>query len=249
MCQVRQSIAVAVIVLATPYILDRKMIKFLFFIFIASLFHISAICAIPLYFLNFKISKLILIPVVIGSMLFYYQHDLLGNIILVLVPFLPGRLGIIAAAYLKNDLFNKQVEFNTGIYYIARIILVLLFLCFIKIKDKRDYFFINASIFAVVLSQMGNGIMILGRLVAYYQIYAVIAYVYFFKLVSFRKLEKILVIYASCILLFFTIPIIRALTDTKISELSHKPRNHGAIPYYNALYHPWKAQYRKDWNQ
>lgn len=52
----RQGIAMAIIVLATPYLLQKKTIKFLLMVGLASLFHTSALFIIPFYFLiNFNI--------------------------------------------------------------------------------------------------------------------------------------------------------------------------------------------------
>jgi hypothetical protein len=51
MSQVRQSMAVGIILLGIESIFERKFTKYLFYILAASMFHISAICAIPIYFL------------------------------------------------------------------------------------------------------------------------------------------------------------------------------------------------------
>jgi hypothetical protein len=49
MSQVRQSIAIAIILYSTQYIFDRKLWHFLCMIIVACFFHVSAVAAIPLY--------------------------------------------------------------------------------------------------------------------------------------------------------------------------------------------------------
>lgn len=55
MLQIRAALAIAIVILATKYITEQKLWKFLLIIMIAYLFHHSAIIALPLYFIN-KIS-------------------------------------------------------------------------------------------------------------------------------------------------------------------------------------------------
>lgn len=55
----RQGLAMAIVTLATPYFLEKKLYRFLIVIIIASLFHKSALIMIPVYFLaNLNIGSL-----------------------------------------------------------------------------------------------------------------------------------------------------------------------------------------------
>lgn len=47
----RQGLAMAIFALATPYLLEKKLIPYLLICFLASLFHVSALVMIPFYFL------------------------------------------------------------------------------------------------------------------------------------------------------------------------------------------------------
>ncbi|HLQ96194.1 MAG TPA: EpsG family protein [Pseudogracilibacillus sp.] len=48
---VRQQLAIAIIVFSLKYIFEKKLIKFIIYVFLASTFHITAIIVIPFYFL------------------------------------------------------------------------------------------------------------------------------------------------------------------------------------------------------
>ncbi|MCU4614791.1 EpsG family protein [Acinetobacter lwoffii] len=48
---VRQSIAMAIVFMSLPYLLEKKLFKFCLIVYLASLFHISALIFIPIYFL------------------------------------------------------------------------------------------------------------------------------------------------------------------------------------------------------
>lgn len=60
----RQGIAIAICFLALPYLINKIFLKYLFFVFFASFFHISAWIMLPFYFLvhaNFKLEYKVLI--------------------------------------------------------------------------------------------------------------------------------------------------------------------------------------------
>lgn len=53
LAQIRAAIAIAVVMLATKYVTERKLWKFLLMVFIAYQFHHSALIALPLYFIPY----------------------------------------------------------------------------------------------------------------------------------------------------------------------------------------------------
>lgn len=67
----RQGLAMALVALATPYLIDKKFLKYLFFILLASFFHKTALIMVLFYFfihLNFKV-ELKAIFIFLGSFL------------------------------------------------------------------------------------------------------------------------------------------------------------------------------------
>ncbi|WP_339889388.1 EpsG family protein [uncultured Flavobacterium sp.] len=68
---IRQTLATAILFWSYKYIVERKIIYFLLFVFIASLFHISAFVFLPLYFISeFKKPKLLFRFAILGFPLF-----------------------------------------------------------------------------------------------------------------------------------------------------------------------------------
>jgi hypothetical protein len=252
MSQIRQSLAVGIILLSTKFILNRKLFVFIFCIYIASLFHVSAVCAIPLYFLNRKINKTILVSLIFVSMLPMFFPKILFTVGEFLVSFLPisNRLARITKSYLAHSFFSQRGGINSGLYFIALFLLAVLIIILIKIKNEKMYFFLNAMVVYISIHNMATGMMILSRLECYYLVYGIIIYNYLFSLINFRKLHELFVLYLSIVLIFFMIPSIMLLTSNKPVEImSDRTHHYRYFPYYNVLYHPYEAQYRKDWNE
>jgi hypothetical protein len=249
MAQVRQSLALAIIILSTKHILNRKFLLFVCYIVIASLFHVSAVCALPLYFLNRKINKFVLIVMVVVSCLFYYFPNVLSDIIKLFIPFMPKRLGTIATLYLAGSFFAQSAVFNTGFYFIANIALNVILICLIKPKNKETSFFLNATAMAVFIKNISTAIIIIDRLQAYYLIYGIIGYICFLSLINFKYFKEFIVLYSCLILVFFAIPYIRERTSDEIFQLTGRPIQEAWIPYYNVLSHPYEAQFRRDWSE
>jgi hypothetical protein len=245
MAQMRQSIALGIVLLSTKYIFNRKIIPFLFMVVLACMFHISAICAIPLYFLTWYFNKIISAIAMLASLIFYYKNNILILILSLIAPLLPGRLSEIAIKYLNSELYAGQTQgLNTGIYYIANLLLAMFLVLTIKPKDNKMIFFINTIIIAAIITNVSTGLVIIQRLRAYYLVYGIIGYTYIFKSINFRKLRDLFVIYACCIVVFFAIPFVKARTNYKISIITGRHMQYYWIPYYNAVYHSEKADYR-----
>jgi hypothetical protein len=249
MAQVRQSIALAIILLSSGYIFNRKLIKFLLAVFIACFFHISAVFAIPLYFLYCKIHKAFLLILLLGSQLFYFNNHFLTLLIEALMPFLPGRLAIIVPMYLNSEIFAGQAAFNTGLSHIGSIFIAFFFVFIVNPKDTRTSFYINTVAIAMIIKSMSSGFSIISRLTAYYLVYNIIAYTYLFVPSIFRKQKDFKYIYVCCFIILFALVPIKSRLTHGINRLSGRDIQYGWIPYYNVLYHPYEAKSRKDWNE
>jgi hypothetical protein len=252
MAQVRQSIALAIVMLGTPYIFKRRMISFFFVVVLACMFHISAICAFPLYFLYCKINKFLLILMILLAPIFYFKKDALLSIVSIIAPFLPGRLSIIAMAYLKSTYFLEREAFNSGmavIHFLMRNIMVLFLIIYKNTDDKKTCFFLNTMAIAFALNSVATGFEIIARIAYYYQVYSIITYTYLVSLVNFKYVKDLFFVYICCLLIFFAISFIRVRLSTQISPITGRSVNYNYIPYYNVLYHPYEAQFRKDWTE
>ena len=76
MSQVRQSIAIGIILLFSDYIYQRKFLHFLCGILLAMSFHITAILALPIYFFTIKTSKVMKIGGVLFGILCLLKRSL-----------------------------------------------------------------------------------------------------------------------------------------------------------------------------
>jgi len=246
MAQVRQSIALAIIALAVPYIFDRKPIRFLAAIFLASLFHISAIIAIPLYFLYKNYGKILPIALMLVAQVFYFFPEITEAMVRFVAPYLPGRLSELAVAYMDSH-FNRQQEFGSGLFYLGQMILSIFTVWFVQPKDKKEAFFLNTLAVFVIFKGFSNGLQIISRLEPYYLVFAIIAYTHLFD-VRIKRLRSLYLITACFLLLFFATPV-RKIQQTDIDPITNRPDNYALVPYYNVLWHPPEAKSRRDWNQ
>lgn len=247
MAQVRQSIAVAIIILGANYIFDRKILHFLCIVFIASLFHISAIVAIPLYFLYRNWGKIVPIIIIVATNIIFFFPKIIKYVVLWIVPILPTRLATISEDYF-NTSFAEQVEFSSGLFYIGQTILIILVVSFVKIKDNKMAFFVNASTVFAAIKALSNGVFILTRLQPFYLVFAVVAFTFLIDL-DVKKITQSRLIFAVLITLFFLIMPVKGIYSTKILPLTNRPANYPFVPYYNCISHPQEATLRKDWNQ
>lgn len=248
MAQVRQSIAVAVILFGYEYIINRSLGKFLCIVMLACLFHISAIFAFPLYFLTKKVPKFILITLILIFQIFYFVPETTAYIVKFFLPYMPERLEKIGNIYVRHILYGDKVQFNTGIYYIASVLLSIFVIYFANYKDEKKSFLLNALAISMIIGALSTSMSILGRFKSYYLVYAIAAYPLILNLKFTRIASKssslIIMLLIFC---FCYIPFHRRLTSEQIDSLTKRPMNYSWNPYYNVIHHPQEAEKRKDW--
>jgi hypothetical protein len=249
MCQVRQSIAMGIILLGAENVFERKFIKYLLYVFAASLFHISAVFAIPVYFLYNYFGKPLPIFLVFFCTLSYFYHDAVYFLLAKITPFLPGRLGFLAARYLNSEIFTKTAEFGTGLGYTARLLMVVFIVCICKNRDKKTWLFINCLVMAQMISSVAIGFYIVYRLQSYYLMFGILGYENLFRSFSFKKVPGLFYAYLCMVILFFSLPFFKERTSHKYDELTGRDAQYSSVPYYNVFYHPYEADLRKDWNE
>ncbi len=249
MAQIRQSISIGIIVLFSNYIFERKPIRFLLVIFVASFFHTSAITAIPLYFLYKNYGKALPVVLILVANIFYFYPESLKTIVLQIAPILPEDFSTKAVLYMES-LFAQKVQFNTGLFYLSQLAIILLIVLFVKTNNNKTAFFVNSLAMFAIIKAFSSSVYILGRLESYYLVYGVVAFTYIWDLkIKQIQLSSSKLVFATILLLFFCVLPVRDITSTKISNLTNRPVNYGLSPYYNCISHPPKATLRKDWNQ
>ncbi len=135
---VRQGLAIAIFMYAITYIRKQKYVKFLFWIFIASTFHISALAFMPL-------------------VLFQYLQKKIISLFLILVPL----FGIFYLNYqliiskFENYFLSEMVSDGAFIRSIMNLIPAVIFIIFIKkfkISKSEKYFWTQISFVSILFS-------------------------------------------------------------------------------------------------
>lgn len=161
----RQWIAMSIFLYALKFAYDRKIIKYLLCIAIASIFHKTALLTIPIYFIfQMKINIKNLAILICGLLVVVWQFE---NII----TFIGSVLNMNITKYLLY--FDNTT--STGSNGYAYVIIVLLLLCIIAFTYKK-YIKENEQgknqililILAGIISLAGTNSMIFGRLQLYF---------------------------------------------------------------------------------
>ena len=168
----RQIIAVCIALLSIKYLLERKPIKYLLVIFIASLFHTSALVMVPFYFIlniNFgkkglivmsvvTLSLFILLPSIISFIQKYYWswygddgYGMQGYTFTNAIPKLAIALFGIVTFFLKNKNTSHK-------------------------KDKLTTICLNASYFLVAFSILGLRVAMVDRITSFFMPFAIILF-------------------------------------------------------------------------
>ena len=249
MAQVRQSIAVAIILFGYEYIFNRSLGKFVLIVIMASLFHISAILALPMYYMIKRVPSFILISLILFFHIFYFVPDLTANIVKFFISYMPARLQNIGNIYLNHFFYSNKLQFNTGIYYIAGVLLSVIVILLGRDKTRENAFLMNTLAIAIIIGTLSTSMPILGRFKAYYLMFALAAYPTLFNL-KIREITKKSASLIMMLLLFcyFYIPFYEKLTSKRIDSITGYSVSHTWNPYYNVILHPIEADSRKEFN-
>ena len=250
LAQVRQSIAVAIILFGYEYILNRSLGKYLILVLFACLFHISAIMALPLYLMTRKIPNFILVSLILLFQIFYFVPEITAYIVKFFLPFMPERLENIGQVYVNHILYGNKIQFNTGIYYLAGMLLSIIVILSQSDKTREKSFLLNSLVIAMIIGAMSTSMPILGRFKAYYLIFAISAYPLIFNLkitkIELKATSLIMMLLFFC---YFYIPFHEKLTSQNIDPLTQRATNYSWNPYYNVIHHSKEAENRKDWTE
>lgn len=237
MSQIRQSLAIGIILLGSDYIFEKKLKQYLCVILCASLFHITALLAFPLYFLRMKLNKHIRVLVILFALLCIVKKAIPMQILNLIANFFPGQIGKLAIKYLSNPLFSHGSELSSGLYFYARFLLALFIVLFYKPKYAKDYIFINCLTLSCFIISFSLTISVVRRVEYYYAFFAILGY---FKLldIDIIKNKHFFILYYMLFIVFFFFPFAKYRKGSENSRY---------IPYYNYLNYPSEAEYRKDW--
>jgi len=169
MTGVRQMIAISIILYSLPYLINRKLLKFLIITTIAALIHNTAIVFIFIYFIPYKVfSKKTIVKLffIMGITLLIFDN--LIELFLILYP--------------KYSTYLARIESYDGLFVYVQFILVIMiffFGYFVSEKynlrhSKENKIYFNAALFSVLLALLATQINIAGRYLKYfYMIYLI----------------------------------------------------------------------------
>lgn len=159
----RQMIAINIMIYATRYILEKKIVKYIIFLVFAMSFHFTAIIMLPLYWLcRLDLRKHILKIYMVQVMLFIFGRKLI--------------LGILKLFPQYSSYIYSKYDTSGGNYthlILLNVILLGLLLMYKNvsiIKDREKLIFAQI-IFSIFLQVIGYQMGIFGRLVNYYSIF------------------------------------------------------------------------------
>lgn len=246
MAQVRQSIALSIVLLGTPYIFKRDIFKYILVIFIASLFHISSVVALLLYFLYYRSSKSVLIFILLLAQSFIIFPSIIIDIINFISHLFPERLETLVNIY-TNNLYSDDAEFGTGLFYIISVVFCIFVIIYSKNEKNEDNFFLNILVVTYVVIALSKSMVILGRFQSYFYVYAILAMVNLLdlKIKNFTmyigKLVWLLVLFV-----IMQYPLIIFLKSKEVDKYSGICVSCNYVPYYNVLNYPEEANARTE---
>jgi hypothetical protein len=141
----RNSKAIMIFLISLKYINQRKIVKYILLNILGSLFHVSAVLYLPLYFINRKFSrKIILFLFILGNLIFILQLQWCKFILLSIASLFSSRLSILLEMYLSWDKTSQPYGITIG--YLERFfsfIIIYYYSNSLYKKDKSNLIFIN----------------------------------------------------------------------------------------------------------
>lgn len=141
---VRQGIAISILFFSYKYIILRRPVKFFLSVFIATMFHSSAILSVCFYFIIYReYSNFIIILSIIVSLCLSFI-----DISQALAKILPGFISNSILAYSESEMWGEMGgKFSFGL--LEKIVIALLCIVYRKQLNKNHYFNIYFNLFVL----------------------------------------------------------------------------------------------------
>lgn len=188
----RQMIACSILLIGIKYIEKREIFKYIFIVLLASSFHLTALIALPIYWLyTIKISKTVINIFLFIEIIFLF----FGRYILLFIfNLLPSYSGYI----------NSQYDLIGGSYLMLVFFAIIAILSLRALDDKNKVSFISLYI-TIMIQTLAYSMNLFGRLVPYFSIHLIILIpqlidFYFTK----KETKKMAIIFVSIIFMLLT---------------------------------------------
>lgn len=135
--------SILIFCISIKYINKNDFLKYTFLNILGSLFHITSIFYIPLYFIikkRFSI-KLLITFFILGNVLFLLQLQWLIPLLLLITDFIPGSIGKLVQIYLNSSIYSTA--FGISIGYLERLFSFVLILKFYKNCNNTKLVYYN----------------------------------------------------------------------------------------------------------
>lgn len=180
----RQSLAISLFIFSINYIQNKKLIRYIFCIGLASLFHTSALILLPVYLLgvyNFKTNK----STIVTLFVFYIFLYLIGNSLI-------SYIKIFIESYLSQqyEFSEESGVLGTGLGLIVSSILFLFVLIYAEPQTKEDAFLFKISFLGYFIIPIGLVIFVLARMGMYFQIANIVVFPLILKGMKKRTILK-----------------------------------------------------------
>mgnify|MGYP004598912551 CR=1 FL=1 len=173
---VRQGLAISVILFSMRYVENRKFIKFLICIVVATLFHSTAVFTIPVYFIfniienakHKKIYKFLIVSVITIAVLNYEN----------IIKFLIYDLRILSVKYINYITIysREEIDFNYAFTLFRLFWIIISMICYKNLKNanEKNESYIFLLIIDLILNQIGMFSKYADRIAYYYGLPALI---------------------------------------------------------------------------
>lgn len=142
----RNSKAIMLFLISLKYIEEKKFVKYVILNIIGTLFHITSLLYLPLYFiLNKKIPRTVILTFfIIGNLIFLIQIEWCKLVLYSVSSLIPGKLGTLLKIYLASDFYSGAYGITIG--YLERFFSFVIFYCFTQRlckNNKNNLIYIN----------------------------------------------------------------------------------------------------------
>jgi hypothetical protein len=231
----RQYLAIAVVLCGYTYIKKRRFIPYLLIVLLAMQFHITAFACILIYFFNKHTSTYRAFFIILFSLFInFFGLDIIRNIIIFLMPFLPEKLYWTANSYFHSTVHSAQWEYGSGLGFLIKLIIMCL-ITLLNRNTKIDNVFFNSFLFFFLLSGINRNVPIFGRFGLYFMVIggSIFSYNILLKNNLLKKLFSIKYIYILVLLLYFIVTFYKSFWVLQITGLP--PKRSLWIPYHSII--------------
>lgn len=182
----RQILAFNILFAGTTSIFDKKIYRWLGWCIVASLFHITALIALPFYFLNRNFIKNKYIAILVLPLIYFlFEYLFLTYFEVFFNKYIPLIISGVDSEVLGRQDREVGSAAGSGIFTFALFVVYCLFIlnykqCF-KLYDKYGFvLFFNLSVIGIILQPLVVSNILLDRIVYYFYGFRFVTFAFYF---------------------------------------------------------------------